>query len=396
MCSTDVEQVGGRPSTPQESEFPPMGKWMMRARKPKHRLILTVAVTAAIVVAGLQGLATASAQNTEPSGRAWHSLVADGIGFAWLFGGATANGRSDELWSLDVSMQTWSAVSPKSKKNPGPRHGHASAYDTDQDLHIIFGGASPVARKSAFLADTWFYSPVSNRWNSSVGCPTDGGGGGPGKKGGGGKGSGGKASGPAERMLAAMAYNPTTREVTLFGGDDPDQNILFGDTWTLQVIDGESCWTNEGALDPTPSPRTMAAMTWVWSRGTVVLHGGRDSRNLCDLWEWDGDAWSLINASDGPCLRDHSLAFDDSGRLIAFGGQLNPKDASEPNLSTFFYDFTTDAWTESPRLSPVEPPRAGAPAVRDVGTDSLILFGGTAGVFFFDDTLIIPISDLTN
>ncbi len=357
---------------------------------------------AAVIAAGVWDVPAATAQEDRPEPSAWHSLESDGRvnGSVWLFGGMDAFlGPGEHFWRFDPFTAIWMEVFPETKKNPAPRHGHASAYDTDQDLHIIFGGAGHDAL-NPILADTWFYSPASNRWNSSVGCPTDGGGGGPGKKGGGGKGSGGKgsggkASGPAERWFAAMAYNPTTREVTLFGGEQISGQILFGDTWTLRVIDGQSCWTNEGALDPTPSPRAMAAMTWVWSRGTVVLHGGRDSRNLCDLWEWDGDAWSLINASDGPCLRDHSLAFDE-GRLIAFGGQLNPIDDSEPNLSTFFYDFDTGAWTESPRLSPVEPPRAGAPAVRDVGTDSLILFGGTDGNFFFDDTLIIPISDLTN
>lgn len=359
---------------------------------------------AAVIAASAWDVPGALAQEERPEPSAWHSLESDGrvSGSVWLFGGLgglspeqmDGFASKDQFWRFDPFTAIWMEVFPESKKNPVRRHGHASAYDTDQDLHIIFGGTSPEARKTAFLADTWFYSPASNRWNSSVGCPTDGGGGGPGKKGGGGKGSGGKASGPAERWFAAMAYNPTTRGVTLFGGEQPGQS-LFGDTWTLQVIDGEGCWTNEGALDSSPSPRTMAAMTWVWSRGTVVLHGGRDSRNLCDLWEWDGHAWSLINASDGPCLRDHSLAFDEiSGRLIAFSGQLNPTDDSEPNLSTFFYDFITDAWTESPRLSPVEPPRAGAPAVRDVGTDSLILFGGTDGNFFFDDTWIIPLETL--
>lgn len=369
----------------------------MRRHIPGNRLILAAAVTGAIVVAGLQGLATASAQNTEPSGRAWHSLVADGIGVAWLFGGMTANGRSDELWSLDVSMQTWSAVSPKSKKNPGPRHGHASAYDTDQDLHIIFGGASPVSRKSAFLADTWFYSPVSNRWNSSVGCPTDGGGGGPGKKGGGGKGSGGKASGPAERWFAAMAYNPTTREVTLFGGEDPDQGILFGDTWTLRVIDGESCWTNGGALDPTPSPRAMAAITWVWSRGTVVLHGGSDSRNLCDLWEWDGHVWSEIvpaNPNDAPCLREANLAYDtNTDQLIVTGGQSDPVDDGRPNDSVYFYSFALNQWSRCDGCSPF-PLRAGNPIAHSVATNSLAHFGGTDGNLFLGDTLIVPLADL--
>ncbi len=163
MCSTDVEQVGGRPSTPQESEFLPMGEWTMRVRKPKHRLILAVAVTAAIVVAGLQGLVTASPPNTEPAGRAWHSPVADGFGVAWLFGGSTPSGRSDELWWLDISAETWSAVSPKSKKNPAARSKHATTFDTVHDLLIIFGGRIDTPKSTEGVGDTWNYNPNTNR-----------------------------------------------------------------------------------------------------------------------------------------------------------------------------------------------------------------------------------------
>ncbi len=386
----------------------------MRRHIPGNRLILAAAVTGAVVVAGLQGLATASAQNTEPSGRAWHSLVADGFGAVWLFGGDTANGRSDELWWLDVFTETWSAMSPKSKKNPAARFAHATTFDTVNDLLVIFGGLVRIQHSDNVVGDTWIYTPNTNRWSSATGCPGSDDSGGSGK--GGGKGGGGKgggksganaAKGPPPRVQAAMAFNAITGEATLFGGHDLFEGILFGDTWTLQIVDGEACWSSEAPTGATPDPVAQAAMAYVESRRTLVMYGGLiginnpPAENRCDLWEWDGVAWSEIvpvNPNDAPCLREANLAYDTiTDELIVTGGQSDPVGDWQPNDSVYFYSFAFDQWSRSDGRSPF-PLRAGNPIAHSVDpdrdTDSLAHFGGTDGNLYLGDTLIVPLADL--
>ncbi len=334
-----------------------------------------------LVAALLSGLAIApaSAVADVPPPTAWHSFESNGcatVGLIWHFGGF--NTGSDELWSLRPSNVTWTKITPQGPERPQARHAHLSAYDTDQQLYIVFGGIV----SGATADDTWHYTPAANQWSSSLGCPS-----GP-----------SPPPGPAPRWLGAMAYDPANAEVAMFGGEDPRVSPFYGDTWTLQIIDGAACWTERGPLNPSPSARANAAMAYVPTRGTLVLYGGNLGGTapdgiFCDLWEWDGSTWREIAQTGGPCIRDHSLAFDElSGRLVVFGGQLNPNDDMQPSLSTFFYQFETGLWTEE--ASPVSPPRAGSPMALDREARAFVLFGGVAlgGTTYLGDTVIIPIA----
>ncbi len=337
-----------------------------------------------LVAALLSGLAIvpASAVADVPPPTALHSFESNGsatVGLIWYFGGggdgSPGMGANDELWSLRPSNVTWTKITPQGPERPQARHAHLSAYDTDQQLYIVFGGAGGIG----FLDDTWHYTPAANQWSSSLGCPS-----GP-----------SPPPGPAPRWFGAMAYDPASAEVAMFGGEEPFVPMLYGDTWTLQIIDGAACWTERGPLNPSPSARANAAMAYVPTRGTLVLYGGSmlgiGTDIFCDLWEWDGSTWREIAQTGGPCIRDHSLAFDElSGRLVVFGGQLHPNDDSQPSLSTFFYQFATGTWTEE--ASPVSPPRAGAPMALDREARAFVLFGGTDGTTYFEDTVIIPIA----
>ncbi len=354
------------------------------------RLFLSALLTALagpliLVAALLSGLAIApaSAVADVPRPTASHSFESNGsatVGLIWYFGGsAPVLGANDELWSLRPSDVTWTKITPQGTERPQAGHAHLSAYDTDQQLYIVFGGVA----LGAWVDDTWHYTAAANQWSSSLGCPS-----GP-----------SPPPGPAPRWLGAMAYNPASAEVAMFGGEDPRPvGGLYGDTWTLQIIDGAACWTERGPLNPSPSARAMAAMAYVPTRGTLVLYGGhvgvQGTAIFCDLWEWDGSTWREIAQTGGPCIRDHRLAFDElSGRLVVFGGQLNPIDDSQPSLSTFFYQFATGTWTEE--ASPVSPPRAGAPMAIDREARAFVLFGGIAlgGQTFLGDTVIIPIPE---
>ncbi len=135
--------------------------------------------------------------------------------------------------------------------------------------------------------------------------------------------------GPAARTGAAMAYDPATGDVVMFGGTGSDGQVLAG-TW---LWDG-SGWSEAGPADSPPA-RYGAEMAWdpqsqrlillggtggsgcsvgSGSSGTVVGSGGTVSTaggctQLQDAWAWDGNEWSQISLGKGTGrLGDYTLA----------------------------------------------------------------------------------------
>jgi hypothetical protein len=80
--------------------------------------------------------------------------------------------------------------------------------------------------------------------------------------------AGSGAGGPSGRFGAAVAYDPATHEVILFGGRDSSGKVL-GDTWAWNG----SSWR---LLQPASSPpaRAGAGMAWDSASGRLVLAGG--------------------------------------------------------------------------------------------------------------------------
>jgi hypothetical protein len=148
--------------------------------------------------------------------------------------------------------------------------------------------------------------------------------------------------GPAARAGAAMAYDPATGDVVMFGGTGSDGQAL-ADTW---LWDG-SGWSEAGPADSPPA-RYGAEMAWDPQSQRVILLGGTggtggNGGNGCsvgsgssgtvtssggctqlqDAWAWDGSDWSQIALGHGTgqlgdyTLAGASLATDPtSGKLI--------------------------------------------------------------------------------
>src|SRR5689334_18573738 len=77
------------------------------------------------------------------------------------------------------------------------------------------------------------------------------------------------ATGPSARSGAAMAYDPATGDVVLFGGKSG--NVALSDTWLWNG----STWT-EVLLSTKPPPLFFASMAYDATTGNVVLFGGEN------------------------------------------------------------------------------------------------------------------------
>ena len=85
-----------------------------------------------------------------PSLRASHQMAYDtSAGVVFLYGGGNQSGRLQDMWRWDGT--TWTEVA-MTGPTPGPRNGHAMAYDRARRRIVLHGGFGSGA---APLADTW-------------------------------------------------------------------------------------------------------------------------------------------------------------------------------------------------------------------------------------------------
>jgi hypothetical protein len=224
-----------------------------------------------------------------PRARSLHAMAFDAArGRAVLFGGSSGIGFNDYLsdtWEYDNGVWQQRATGAAT---PPPRFGHAMAYDRTRNRVVMFGGRTRSG--IIFLDDTWEWDGTS--WTSYL-----------------------PATRPGRRVNPALAFDPVSGRVLLFGG------LLLGgpfaaDTWTW---DGTS-WTQLAPVHA-PSPRARAVLATDLAAGRVVLYGGSDGTELDETWSWNGSDWTPHGDVQPGVPALPALAMAPSGRhVILFGG----------------------------------------------------------------------------
>ncbi len=171
------------------------------------------------------------------------------------------------------------------------------------------------------------------------------------------------ATSPPARVDAGMAFDSSTGQMILFGGQTVANGNL-NDTWNW---DGTT-WTQ---LSPASSPSARYAASMAAYGGKIILFGGFGGTDQGDTWSWDGTTWTQLSPAISPPARSAAtMALDaTTGKLILFGGVKSGIYLND----TWSWDGTT--WTQ---LSPTSSPTARYGAGMDFDTESgqLILFGG--------------------
>jgi N-acetylneuraminic acid mutarotase len=166
-------------------------------------------------------------------------------------------------WAYDADADAWRESAAEA---PPSRLWHAMAYDEGSDRVIVFGGTT---RSDADLGDTWAYDLNTDTWQEMA-----------------------PVSSPPPRRYAAMAYDPGTDRIVLFGGVTGRQEEPLNDTWAYDY--DTNTWT---AVSPAtaPSPRGWHAMAQETGTGTIVLFGGGRTRDeaTAETWLFDplADKW---------------------------------------------------------------------------------------------------------
>ncbi len=195
---------------------------------------------------------------------------------------------------------------------------------------------------------------------------------------------------PPPRYDPAMAYDPATGTLVLFGGaSQTGGTAMLGDTWTWNG----SQWTKRTPAH-SPSPRYGARLVYDPTTQSLLLFGGADASNqfFGDTWAWTGSDWIAIptpTSSAPPPRYDASLAYDSaSGQVLLFGGWNGASALGD----TWVWQGTS--WSA---VHPAHSPSAryGAAMAYDAAAGSMVLFGGANGTTVHADTAVWNGTDWT-
>ncbi|MDR6880984.1 cadherin-like beta sandwich domain-containing protein [Bacillus sp. 3255] len=186
---------------------------------------------------------------------------------------------------------------------------------------------------------------------------------------------------PAARQAASMVFDENAENVVMFGGQG--NNGPLDETW---IWDGyKKTWQEMRNLPTYPPSRKGAAMAFDPATGKVLLFGGEgQSGVLGDTWLWDGLAakWQQVTGlAASPSARGGAQLAFDGEQLVLFGGYTGSGSSKTPIGETWLWNGTD--WTQaSPAASP--PPAYSGQMAYD-GTTA-VLYGGNAGTVTKDYT----------
>jgi hypothetical protein len=181
-----------------------------------------------------------------------------------VYGGRTpADTWLDDTWSWNGT--TWTQLQPA--QHPVLRFA-MGAFDPTISKLVVYGLTSDLK-----AAQTWTWD---GNWKQ-VSDPS-----------------------PTRRVSSALAYDPLSRTVILFGGRSTEDLAYLADTWAFDGVSWKQIATNAS-----PSPRQNPAMTTV-SQGVLLFGGDAHFTRPADTWTWNGSAWGALSPMHTPAINGMS------------------------------------------------------------------------------------------
>ena len=188
------------------------------------------------------------------------------------------------------------------------------------------------------------------------------------------------ATSPTARYYPAMAYDPVSEKLMLFGGLGDNGNL--NDTWTF---DGTT-WT-QLTTGVAPPVRNGATIAFDGPTSKLVMFGGFDrNKYLRDTWVWDGasSTWTQVPMKRSPPNATGAMSFTDpvSGNATMFGGYDAFRRVPAFNIT---WRWTGTSWQ---KLNPptVPYPRGWGIATLDPLRHNVVLTGGNGDTIRTDNT----------
>jgi N-acetylneuraminic acid mutarotase len=255
---------------------------------------------------------------TLPSPRADQAIAYDPIARRVIFfAGAGDQTIFNDTWAYDSAANGWTELKPVGTL-PAPRVGSSMVYDPHTKKLILFGGWNS---DRGFFSGTWAYDSAGNTWTELKPSGTP----------------------PAPSSAYSMAYDPSSGQMILFGGY-ADSGVLGG-TFAYDPI--ANSWTDLKPLGPVPSPRAGSAMAYDPSSHCIIMFGGANadaSKYFDDTWAYDpvANTWSELKPArvvPGARFWPSLVYVPSTHRVVLFGGMSGGTSAGV---------YYSDIWTFSP------------------------------------------------
>jgi hypothetical protein len=260
------------------------------------------------------------------------------------FGGFDGTGYLNDTWTFDGS--SWTQIA--TKFSPPERAGAQMTYDSVSQKVVLFGGYDG----TNYLGDTWLWDGTTLQWTQAT---------------------------PAHQPSAVtgpMLFPDPNGRADLFGGFDGHFYQLTMWQWN------GSDWIQ--LFPPTvPFARSSAAVAANPLTGEVVMFGGLADVNPINTWTYDGTTWTLQSPLVQPLwVYAGSAAFDPVAHaVVLFGGGSGGIDQD----TSWLWGRGRSNWTHLPAVqSP--PAREGAGMTYDSALRRVVLFGGQDNNGYFNDT----------
>jgi hypothetical protein len=176
-------------------------------------------------------------------------------------------------------------------------------------------------------------------------------------------------SGPAPSNKFAFAYDQKRKRAVLFGGSGANDE-LFSDTWEW---DGKA-WTKINATGPTKRDHPLGAYD-PQNQAIIVKGGFNSSGLLTDTWSFDGIKWTqLIDAGDGGNGLAHGMFVDEStNRLTLITVEMN--DQNQQRLRNTWWTLNKNKWESSGKKFP-STSKQSIQAISAYGKGGILVFDG--------------------
>ena len=258
---------------------------------------------------------------------------------------------NDDTWAWIGSLWTplcGATVAGVAACGPPPRELESVAYDATRGQLVLVGGVT-----DHDFGDTWIFN--GSTWSAACGTTTP-------------------VTPPCAlgaRYNAAMAYDPISKRIILFGGWSESAVGVGADTWAWDGSAGTALCGASGGPSCGPAASQGAALAYDPASQKLILFGGDGSN---DTWSFDGstNSWSQLRPQTSPSSRSDAGFSSDGQHLLLFGG-----DGACGSFcsDTWLWNGTTGNWGQlTPAANP--PGRYSATLAYDASHQQVVLFGG--------------------
>jgi uncharacterized protein YjdB len=317
-----------------------------------------------------------SPTGTPPVARTGQSATFDSVNNRMtIFGGSNATATLSDAWVLSNAngvegTPAWSLIAVTGTA-PSVAY-HSAAYNPAKNSLYIFAGISAQdklqANDHSFVLSQANGIAAGSLWS---------------------------LAGPPVRYSSASIYDPASNSLIVFGGQHSNDAVNFNDYWRLSPAIGSANLQWSALMVTGGRPSLRWGMTGIYDQANnrMMIFGGStgfptpcvaDDYVVSNANGQGIPTFTKITTATGPAARVHHAAAYDSATntMMVFGGF--------DCTSTYFNDVWvlsnandlggTPSWTKlSPSGTPPSP-RESSTAIYDASTNSLIIYGGDAGV----------------